>query len=233
MVLGKLIQRIQSRYSKGVQSDDTRLSSRDIYSMLLTARNRLIVQSENKHQKLSQWNYQTLKCIALVEAPIHECPCIPTLGSTIYRTKYKLPSVLTDLNKHLIQSVTSIDGSIRYGEITWEDKKYKSDDKYTSNKPDYFIRGGYLYITDSTEIEVITISALFQDPLEAHEYVSYCSTCNTNDLGCTAKTDLDFPVDSDLEDVLVEMVLQELGIFIQGKEDTTSDSRDNPSESNK
>ena len=39
MIIGDIIQRIQSLYSKGVQSDDTRLKSRHIYNVLITNRN--------------------------------------------------------------------------------------------------------------------------------------------------------------------------------------------------
>ena len=48
MKIGEIIQRIQSLYSKGVESDDTRLMSRHIYNKLLTVRARLISQDAKK-----------------------------------------------------------------------------------------------------------------------------------------------------------------------------------------
>ena len=41
MLVKELVQRIQSLYSKGVQSDDTRLSSPHIYNKLITVRSKL------------------------------------------------------------------------------------------------------------------------------------------------------------------------------------------------
>ena len=63
---------------------------------------------------------------------------------------------MTDLNNHLIQSVTTLDGSVIFSEISWTEKKYKSANKYTANKPDYYIRNNYLYITHKSGLKVIS-----------------------------------------------------------------------------
>ena len=73
MTVGEVINRVQSLYSRGVQSDDTRLEDRHIYSKLITARSKVLSQKANKKQMLSQWNYQTIPCIQMVEASKHEC----------------------------------------------------------------------------------------------------------------------------------------------------------------
>ena len=86
MITGEVIQRIQSIYSKGVQSDDSRLRSRHIYNKLITVTAKLYEQQKNKKQKVNQWSYQVLPCVELIKTPIHECPCVPTLGCTIFRT---------------------------------------------------------------------------------------------------------------------------------------------------
>ena len=51
MEVGKIVQRIQSLYSKGVESDDTRLMSRHIYNKLLTVRARLISQDAKRNKE--------------------------------------------------------------------------------------------------------------------------------------------------------------------------------------
>ena len=43
ITIGEIIERIQSAYSKGVKTDDSRLSSRHIYSKIKSVRNRLVV----------------------------------------------------------------------------------------------------------------------------------------------------------------------------------------------
>ena len=46
----ELIQRVQSLYSKGVQSDDSRLTSRHIYNKLTTVRAKLVTEEAKKNQ---------------------------------------------------------------------------------------------------------------------------------------------------------------------------------------
>ena len=237
MLVRELIQRVQSLYSKGVQSDDSRLTPRHIYNKLQTIRTLLITQKAAKKQKISQWNYQSLPCVELVKAQPHECPCIPPVGCTILRTKYELPKPLLDLNQHLIQSVTSVDGSVIYSEVSWNAKKYKAASKYTSTKPDYFIRSGYLYLTHKKGPKIISIEGLFEDPVVAAAYTSYCGdyTCEGNEcVECISPLDVEFPIESSMIDTLIEMALKELiEVFGMGIEDATNDTRDTITEQSK
>ena len=68
MKLGDLIQRVQSMYSHGVQSDDSRLSGRHIYSKLVSARARLIEKELKSGRGFTAWSMQLLPCVELVEA---------------------------------------------------------------------------------------------------------------------------------------------------------------------
>jgi len=87
MKINELIQRIQSLYSKGVQSDDTRLSNRHVYNKIKTVRSKLVSQEAKKKQKISSWNYQPIPCIELIKVDAHDCPCIPPVGCKILRSK--------------------------------------------------------------------------------------------------------------------------------------------------
>jgi len=230
MLVKEIIQRVQSLYSKGVQSDDTRLSSRHIYSKLKSSRARLIKQKLDKNQIVSTWNTQVLNCVELEVAPAHECPCLPPVGCSILKSKYPLPKPVNSRNKELIEYVTSIDGSIIYAETTWNEKKYKKGNKYTKDKPDYYIRNGYLYLTHKSGPRVVTIGGVFEDPVEASDYSNYCDTV----VDCVNPLDLDFPIDEDQVDTLVEMTTKELiVVFTQMKEDLTNDSKDSVPENSK
>mgnify|MGYP000501237515 CR=1 FL=1 len=255
MLTKELLQRIQSLYSKGVQSDDTRLSFRHIYSKALTTRAKLIVQKLNKRQKLSQWTYQTLNCVELVVAKPYECPCLPAVGCKILRTKYELPSLITGIvDGHAIQSVTSLEGSITFSETTWENKKYSKGSKYTASKPDYYIRDNYLYVTVKGAPKVITITGLFEDPIEALQYPSICGQedCKpSNSLGsgqtktdlevgytpedhcpeCMSPLDMELPIDKAMVEPLIEMAANELiGVFNQNTEDISNNALDRTKE---
>lgn len=233
MLTREIIQRIQSLYSKGVQSDDSRLTPRHIYNKILTVRSKLISQEAKKRQKINQWSYQTIPCIELIKAEVHECPCLPPLGCEILRSKYPIPKPMTDLNTHLIQSVTTLDGSVIFSEITWNEKKYKASNKYTANKPDYYIRNNYLYITHRSGLKVITLTGLFDDPITAEDFPSFCEDC-TDCEDCTSPLDKEFPIDNDMIDTLVDMCKQELiEQFSQMIEDSSNNSSDSLPETSK
>ena len=229
MIIREILQRVQSLYSKGVQSDDSRLSFRHIYSKVLTSRDKLMTQKINKRQLISQWNYQTINCVELVKAQPYECPCLPAVGCEILKTKYPLPKPLTGLLEgHVLQSVTSLDGSVVFSKTTWENKKYKKGSKFTKAKPDYYIRGDYLYITTKSSPRYISVTGLFEDPLEVLKYPNSCEKECEDCYDCISPLDRDLPIDKNMVETLVEMAAQELiALFSQGKEDTTNNSRDN------
>lgn len=242
MIITNIIQRVQSLYSKGVQSDDSRLSKRHIYSKILTSRARLFTQKLNKRQKISQWNWQTLNCVELIKAEPYECPCLPSIGCVILRTKEPLPKPITGiLDGHAIQSVTSLEGSIIFSETTWEAKKYKKGSKFTADKPDYYIRDNYLYITTKKGPKAITITGLFDDPLIADSYPSICEETGCKESTpenicpeCVSPLDKELPVDNEMVETIIDMAAQELiGVFNQNREDITNNTRDNIKEETK
>lgn len=225
MITREIIQRIQVLYSKGTPSDDTRLSNRLIYSKLVSVRSRLISQLAKDKKKINQWNFQTLPCVELILAPIHECPCVPSDTCKILRSKWKIPKILTDLNRHLIQSVTSLDGSIQFSETTWKEVKYQSGNKYAKTMPQYYFKDEYLYIVNNKEIEVITMTALFSDPSEPMLFPSYCTTEVEQD--CTSPLDKEFPMDNELIDGLIQIANNELVImFSQMNADNLNSASD-------
>ena len=108
MLVGEIIERIQSLYSRGVASDESRLSDRHIYNKILSVRMQLITQQLKKKQRISDWNYSILPCVELIKVPNHECPCLGDLGCDVYRPKFQIPRVLTDSNRHYIEYVMTI-----------------------------------------------------------------------------------------------------------------------------
>lgn len=232
MKLQDLIQRVQSLYSKGAQSDDSRLSSRHIYNKLLTVRSRLISQEAKKKQRISQWNYQVLPCVELELVPSHDCPCVPPIGCQILRTKYKLPEPLSGLSGTLIQAVTTIDRGIKIDEVTLNAVNAQRGNKYTSKKMNYFLHNGYLYVTTSQNLKAISITALFEDPIEASKYKGLCDCKDC--ANCVDYLEEDFPIDNDMIDALIELTINEVVIlFSQSQEDQTNNSRDSLREQSK
>jgi len=217
------IQRVLSLASRGVQSSDFRLTRRHVYSKLKTVRERLIVQEYKKNQKISQWSYQTINCLEMIQIPLIECPCVPPLGMYILRSKFPIPDIMTGADAHIIQGVTSVDYETKYDETQWHTKKYKKGNKYTSTNTDFFIKDSYIYLTSPRKPERITFSALGADPVE---WYNFSTCCEENP--CINILDMPFPMEGDLFEAAVELASMELvQTFVKGAiEDKTSNTSD-------
>lgn len=224
MKVGEIIQRIQSLYSKGVQSDSSRLTNRHIYNKFLTIRTKLLSEKAKKKQKISDWNYQAIPCIELIEVEEHECPCIPIKGCKVKRSKYKIPKVMSDYNNNLIDYVMVINNQDRFDPTNRVEMLYVDGNKYTAGKKRYILENGYIYTYGKNLPSLIKMRALFEDPLEALSFSSYCD----EEKPCPFDIfEMEFPMDADQIDVMIELSVQEIiGIFSQGVEDLTNDNTD-------
>lgn len=225
MKIKELIQRVQSAYSKGVQSRSTRLSSRHIYSALVSGRQRLISQQVKKRQKISDWNFLVLPCVELIKVPNHECPCIVDSSCEVYRTRYPLPKTLTNLNKHLIEYVMSIENSIKIEEVSRTEHIFNSGNKYTNHKPKFIIEKGHLFFPVKNSPGIVRIKFLPEDPIEAYKYPSLCQCTDCDD--CESILEKEFPIDGDMIKTLIEITVVELvETFSKVQEDITNNSID-------
>lgn len=228
MKIKEILQRIQSAYSKGVQSDDSRLMNRHIYNKLLTTRALLLSREVNKKRKLSSWNYISLPCVEIIEVPSNEeCPCIPDVGCKVYRSRYKLPRPIISLQSHMIRSVTNIDRSIKYAEVTINQSIYAKGGKYSKNTEKYMLFNGYIYIISRYTPLTVSVEMLPEDIVEAYQFTNYCSKDIPKD--CNDKImEREFPIDGYLLEPMIQLTIQELVEgFIRSREDERNDSADN------
>lgn len=231
MLVSEVIQSIQSLYSRGVQSQDSRLMSRQIWNKLLRVRAKLLVQQSNKNQPISQWTYQTIPCIELIPAAPYECPCAPSSGCMLLRSKYPFPEPLISLKGELIQSVSSLDGNIIIDPITFATNKYSEGNKFTSKKPQRLLYNKYLFVTIIKVLKVIQVTQICENPEDAWNYPSLCDTdCEEC---CKSPLDRVFPLDNDTIDTAIQMTANELiSIFTQMREDKINNSSDDTANSN-
>lgn len=217
MLNRELIQRVQSLYSKGVESDDSRLSNRLIYNKLITVRSRLIRQRLDKKKRLSDWSYQTISCVEIKSVPVTECV---VTGCKVYRTVEKIPKFISTSFGDGIRSVTSLDGSTIFSGTSWDKLKYDSYSKYSKNSNKYWIKNGYMYFTFNQDLLYVTIEAILEDIVDILSLDSCAEKCITN-------LDIDFPIDSDMIEVLIGETVKELVIlFSQVKEDKVNDTNE-------
>lgn len=207
--IGEIIQRVRSKIAASVHEDSLRLTSRHIYSILLSGRDLLLSQKSNKKQKISEWNFQTLPSVELERLSEGACEALGIFGCTVLRTKHRLPRPLENLSTELIQSVTSTDESVVFSKISRNSVRYMSGRKYTANTPKYFLSDGHLYLTNPRGAEMVKVVGIFADPLEAHKYPKFCDDCEDCE-DCESNLDKDFHIDKQLARTLVELVFAEL-----------------------
>ncbi len=228
-----MLQAIQTPYSKGVASDDSRLSYRYIYSVMLRMRKFLIAQQIKRRQRISDWNYTVLSCVEMIPVDSHECSCFTGPSCQIYRSRYKIPKMLTNLASHMIEYIMSIDRKMLIDLVDVKSDLYSSGNKYTSKKLKATFENGYLYGLSENFPKLIRMKFLAEDPVEAIKFEQFCGNDEEED-ACMSVLDMDFPIDGELEKTVVELSGQEiLNIFTQTIEDKSNNSGDSPIEQSK
>lgn len=223
----EVTERIQSLYSKGVQSDDSRLSTRHIYSKLSSVRVKLLTEKVNKKQSISPWCYSIIPCVEMVEVKPNQCPCETPPGCKILRSKHKIPTIMTSYSGLIINSITSINLGKIYSIIDVKEFKNKKGNRYTSNDADAFFYDNYLYLSTRKASEIVSIEALCEEIFEVFNFPNSCVE-ECQDCGCESFLDVDFKLDQDTLETAIELSVQELiGIFNQNREDQKNNTKDN------
>jgi len=153
--------------NKAVNSD-SRLTNKYIFSVLRANRDTLIKQVDSKFQLMKLgYLFQTWKCVELIPvSTVDECCNIKT-NCTIYRTKHKLPYVITASWGPIFRKVSSIDGFTEFMYINtseWNRRQEDTNNKYNKTLY-YFWSDGYLYFPN-IEWKKVKIEALFEEDIE-------------------------------------------------------------------
>ena len=226
MKINEAISRLRVILKNGIASAGNTLSSRFLYSILKTLRTKRIRQKLDSYFYLSPFYYSTIECLPLELGKFNDCPCF-TNDCFILRSKYKIPKIMSTRNKLAIKSVTNLNGMI-ISESTPTKEEYK---KYTRTKKDelsYFIHNNYLFIKGSTTLKVISITAIFENPLD----LASINACDPNgiqlDVCIYDPTKEDFPIDEDLFDDVENMALEKLvKTMMKMPEDNENNAKNN------
>lgn len=206
MILGDIIQRISSLYSRGIERNSNKLSERHIYNKIITIRSLLLHRKINKKQKISIQNYQTLS-MALDN----------DVSNNVIRTENFVPNIVNSFDNYLIDFVGNWDESVLYSRVSSLEFRYRNANKYTKSLPVYTINDRHIYVNEYDD-GLISIKALFEDPLEVYRLQDRYK--------CVSSLDLEFPIDSTLLDSLVQLCVEELIMLFQSpkneKENGTS-----------
>lgn len=201
---------------------DTRLTDKDIFSLMVKHRDWLLEQLDNKLglMRMSEV-FQVIPCVDLIEVDPVECCGIST-SCIIKRTKHRLPNLVNLASGPLIKSVTSLDGSVELDPT--KEEAYIKKIKKSTNKYDksiyYWHRDGYLYFPD-IEWDAVRISAFFDESVE-----KYLCTVNESTY-CKDRQDEEFYIPKKLVGRMDAAMFEELGITARLPEQHQIDKNDN------
>lgn len=221
-LLEEYVSHLNMVLNHGVPSDDKRFSDRHLYFILKYLRAELIKNKANKYNYLNVFNYQTIPCLSLeIVTGLDDCPCLPDgVGCQYLRTALPLPEILSNRQGLLISSVRDPVGNLIPG-ASYETTTYDEYTKIKKTMTRYFIHNGYLYLaTNNTELEKVSITAIFFDPVELADIPS-CDETTT----CYDPLKQPFPMDKELSSALFKMTYEELfGFALRAPQDQTNDA---------
>ena len=147
-------------------SDDTLSSDLAIYHRLRTARATVLKTLIERGERLSEEHLQILRCIELEEVDRVDCPFVPTSGCVWLKSTCDIPDFISlqSVSTHLGQS---------YSYVRWDRLKEKVGGRLKSAAKEKFYSFKmdkdkvYLYIYNDEFIKNITLTGIFEDPIEA------------------------------------------------------------------
>lgn len=245
MKIGEVIQRVQSLYSKGVNSDDSRLSNRHIYNKLLTARSLLIKQSQSQKETVGENTYSIIDCMELIYVPAHNCPCLPQVGCKVLRTKYQIPNIIESKSGMLIDYVSTLDSHRIFSITNKLAYNYEKFDRFFSQDK-VIIENNYIYVYGNNLPNYIKIRAVFSDFITNLNYCtgkenhpSYSGQSDLNEIceecgPCISNLDKEFKIKDSLLEPCIRLTQEELvREFSAMIEDLSNDNKDSNIEQSK
>ncbi len=217
----EMISRVRSSF-KLVDADNV-ITNRMVADELRAAAIKLIKQQTDKRRLFSSDNVFTeIPCLAMTPVPLSEC-CDYRSPCMIAKSVLKLPKIAENIYGPLIQGVYSIDGSKRF--------EYADPDRYANllrlypkkegTLQFFWLRNGYLYITDSL-LETVTPLIFPEEEFTVGDYSCYGPPdCPDNPM------DMEFKAPGYLHTDIVEIVRKVIERdYKPSKDDKTVDQND-------
>ena len=210
-------------------TDDTDISDRYILYLYNIKRSKYLRQDLNNLQKTIDISILQTLCLELEEVSINECG-LDLDCETIMRTKQPLPKLL---ELHLKPSIVTVKPtnkiSVPFNFITKERTVFS---KYSPFKDSIFAfldtdNRIYLYSQNDAVklIECLTVTAIFEDPLELQNYTNCCG-CTPAENPCFDSFNSKYPIQAHHIDPIREEIVQNLIRTIQIPQDKTNNADD-------
>ena len=210
MTFKQIIYNIQNLKEGFVQSDDNKLSDRQVAFIINYYRAVLIQQQLSKGKTLSNYFYQTIN-----DVPFEKfCTAI---GTNLLRSKDPLPQVVSSNFKDMFSYVGVQDGSKKFDEVAFNDLQTIEASRYAKKYPKYCIKDRYLYLycPPTVNLEKLMVRGVFETP----EKVEKLSTFQG--------FDFEYPISAYMLSTIYEMMMsKELKFGLSIPKDLENDGED-------
>lgn len=220
----KIISDIRNLATSGSNSIDFRIEESQILYWIDGVRSTLISQALQKRQDITDTWLQTINCLELIEVDRSEC-CEITTNCTILRSKLQIPNTIETTGDNSIIRVETANGTIIYKSTPFE-INYNTGNKYTSNKPKWYLKNNYIYVINNSFLKSINVIALYETPSDLSKFVSCngdtCFNINSN-----------YPCSIKMANIITEVVFKTKIIpFLQMIPDNSNNGNNNLSKEN-
>lgn len=176
----------------GYIPDDSVWSDKFILQNLQEIRSAAMKDILNTGDSISEFCFQTLGCVELVEVDRNECPCAPASGCYWLKTKRSIPTPIRVVS---ITGVVAQGENPRFSQIEWDKFQYIPKARIESMRNGKFWamknthdKEFHIYLYGDRFLEQVSITALFENPIHAAQFescgvVDIEAKCNPMDVG--------------------------------------------------
>lgn len=210
-------------------ADDSTISDRYIIYLYNIMRAQRLRQDANDLQKITDNSILQTLCLELEEVDSNICS-LSVDCDTIVRTKQPIPK---PLETHLKAALTAVKPSNRiaipFNFITKEKALYASYSKFNKSIYAFLDDDLHIYFVSKSDVlnllECITVTGIFEDPLELQNYKNCCS-CDDS-VRCFNLLTTDYPLQPHHIVSIREQIIQNLLRTLQLPEDKNNNADDN------
>ena len=226
MTLNKLIFDVREYLKQ--YNNDSDLDDRYITYLYGIKRAKYLRQELNNFQRTTDITSTQTLCLELEEIPINQCN-IDFDCETIVRTKDPIPKPLELHIKSALTSVRSTNRiSVPFSFVTKERALYSLHSSFNNGIFAFLDNDLHIYFISKLDtlklIECITVTGIFEDPLEL---LNYTNCCGCNDASpCFDLDTVDYPLQPHYIDLIRGEIVQDLTSKFKIPEDNQNDSED-------
>jgi len=210
-------------------TDDSEIDDRYIAYLYNIKRAKYLRQDLNNYQKTTDNSIKQTFCIGVEEVNAAECG-VEYNCETLLRTKMTIPTPIELSSKAAITSVKpSTKLAKPFNFISREKAHWIEGSSFSGSVYAFLDTDGYVYLYSTSDgyklLECITITGIFENPLELKEFPDCCD-CTAAESPCYDEDESEYPLQPHYIDLIRREIIAE---FVQEKqipEDKENDATD-------